>query len=110
MLMAEIRKPVETYTKVVYIAQSSLGYHKIGISRHPLRRAEQLSVPNILDLYIVHTVPVMFARKSEKLLHDTLREYRVSPEWFRLPDEVIRSLCECRGEHDMLDFCGAFAS
>ncbi len=104
--MATGRKCVSTYSKVIYIAESSLGYHKIGISKHPCKRAEQLSVPNILDLHIVHTFPVMFAHKSEKLLHEALTDYRVSPEWFRLPEGVMRALCECRGERDMLEFCG----
>ncbi len=102
------RETLATYTKVVYIAESSLGYHKIGISKHPMKRAEELSVPNILDLQIVHTVPVMFAHKSERTLHAALEEFRISPEWFMLPDEIIRALCECQGEHDMLDFCGVF--
>ncbi len=107
--MVALRESLPTYTKVVYIAESSLGYHKIGISKHPLRRAEELSVPNILDLHIVHTVPVMFAHKSERTLHAALHEYRISPEWFKLPEDILRTLCECHGEHDMLDFCGVFA-
>ncbi len=93
----------------VYIAESSLGYHKIGISKHPTKRAEQLSIPGVLDMHIVHTIPSMFARKSERILHDTLREYKVSPEWFKLPDELLHTLCEFEGEHDLLTFCGAFA-
>jgi hypothetical protein len=58
---------------------------------------------------IIHTIPSLFARKSERILHDALREYRVSPEWFKLPDELIDMLCEFEGEHDLLLFCGAFA-
>ena len=100
------RKCVSTYSKVLYVAESSLGFHKVGISQNPPKRAAQLSVPNILDLRIVHTVPVMFAHKSEKLVHRALEDYRVSPEWFRLPEDVIRALCECRGERDLLEFCG----
>lgn len=92
--------------QVVYIAESSLGFHKIGISKHPLKRAEQLSVPGVLDLAIIHTIPIMFARKAERLLHDALRDYRVSPEWFKLPPDAIDALRECQGEHDLLVFCG----
>jgi hypothetical protein len=95
-------------SQVVYIAESSLGFHKIGISKHPLQRAEQLSVPGILDMTIIHTIPIMFARKAEKILHDTLKDYRVSPEWFKLPMELIDTVRECEGEHDLLQFCGVF--
>jgi hypothetical protein len=94
--------------QAVYIAESSLGYHKIGISKNPQKRAEQLSVPGVLDMRIIHTIPSLFARKSERILHDALREYRVSPEWFKLPDDLINMLCEFEGEHDLLLFCGAF--
>lgn len=93
----------------VYIAVSSLGYHKIGISKDPQRRARQLSIPGVVDLEIVHTIPTMFAHRAERRLHDALRDYRVSPEWFKLPDEMIHALCEFSGEHDLLLFCGAFS-
>ncbi len=93
-------------SQVVYIAESNLGFHKIGISKHPLKRAEQLSVPGILDMRIIHTIPILFARKIERLLHDTLQEYRVSPEWFKLPPELIDTVRECEGEYDLLQFCG----
>jgi hypothetical protein len=93
----------------VYIAESSQGYHKIGISKHPEKRAEQLSIPGVLDMHIIHTIPSMFARRSERILHETLLEYKVSPEWFKLPDELLNTLCEFQGEHDLLTFCGAFA-
>ena len=99
-------KPVAASTKQVYVAESVLGFHKIGISKHPDQRIAQLNVPGVIDLRLVHTFPVMFAHRSEKLLHDALADYRVSPEWFKLPNEVMRALCECRGEHDMLAFCG----
>ena len=107
-----MRRRTEFYrnsNQSVYIAESSLGYHKIGISKHPEKRAEQLSIPGVLDMRIIHTIPSMFARRSERILHDTLREYKVSPEWFKLPDELLNTLCEFQGEHDLLTFCGAFA-
>ena len=34
----------------------------------------------------------------------------VSSEWFKLPDDVITTLCECEGEHDLLALCGAFVA
>jgi hypothetical protein len=104
VMVAMISSPVQQ----VYIAESSQGYHKIGISKHPDRRARQLSIPGIVDLYIVHTVPAQFARRAERVLHDSLREYRVNSEWFRLPDDLLRTLCEVEGEHDLLLFCGVF--
>ena len=96
------------YRQELYLAESSLGFHKIGISKHPQARVEQLEIPGVLDMHLLHTVPAMFARKTECLVHDALREYRVSSEWFRLPDDVIEALCEAQGEHDLLMLCGAF--
>ena len=92
----------------VYIDESTQGYHKIGISKHPDLRARQLSIPGIVDLYIVHTIPTLFARRAERILHESLGDYRVNNEWFCLPDDLLRTLCELRGEHDLLHFCGVF--
>ena len=97
------------YGQELYLAESALGYHKIGISKHPVKRIEQLDVPGVLDLTLLHTVPTMFARKTERMVHDALQSYRISPEWFLLPDEVIAARCEAEGEHDLLALVGAFA-
>lgn len=108
MIGSRLRKPPAMYRQDLYLAESSLGYHKIGISKHPYRRVEQLSVPGVLDMKLLHAVPTMFARKTERLIHDALREYRVSSEWFKLPDEVVAALCEAEGEYDLLTLCGSF--
>ena len=93
----------------LYLAESALGYHKIGISKHPAKRIQQLDVPGVLDLTLLHSVPTMFARQTERMVHDALQRYRISPEWFLLPDEVIAALCEAEGEHDLLTLMGDFA-
>jgi hypothetical protein len=98
------------YRQELYLAQSALGFHKIGISKHPEKRIQQLDIPGVLDLILLHTVPTMFARKTERLVHDALQEYRVSPEWFQLPQDIIEALCETEGEHDLLSLCGAFTA
>ena len=103
-------KPPLMYRQAVYIAATANGFHKIGISKHPEKRIRQLNIPGVLDLALLHTVPTMFARKTERLIHDSLQEYRVSPEWFQLPGEVIDALCEAEGEHDLLTLCGMFAN
>ncbi len=102
------RTPPAMYRQDLYLAQSSLGYHKIGISKHPEKRVNQLNIPGVLDLDLLHTVPTMFARKTEKLVHEALQDYRVSSEWFQLPDDLLQALCEAQGEHDLLVLCGLF--
>lgn len=99
-------RSVAASTKQVYIAESASGFHKVGISKHPHQRIAQLDVPGVIDLRLIHTFPVMFAHRSEKLLHNALKDYHVSPEWFQLPGDVVCALCECHGEYDMLVFCG----
>ncbi|MAS35327.1 MAG: hypothetical protein CL610_15040 [Anaerolineaceae bacterium] len=108
MLQSRMHKPPTMYRQVLYLAESSAGFHKIGISKHPVKRVDQLNIPGVLDMTLLHTVPAMFARKTERLIHDALQEYRVSSEWFRLPDDVIQALCEAEGEHDLLALCGVF--
>lgn len=103
-------QPSTGYNQAVYLAESSLGYHKIGISKHPEKRVDQLNVPGVLDLRLIHIIPAMFARRTERLLHDALQEYRVSSEWFRLPPHLIAALCEFEGEHDILDYFGHFTT
>ena len=100
--------PPAMYRQEIYIAETAEGFHKIGISKQPEKRIQQLTVPGVLDLMLLHTIPTMFARKTERLVHDSLQEYRISPEWFRLPDDVIDALCEAEGEHDLLTLCGMF--
>ena len=102
------RTPPAMYRQDLYLAESSQGYHKIGISKHPEKRVEQLTIPGVLDLSLLHTVPTMFARKTERLVHEALQDYRVSSEWFQLPDDLLRALCEAEGEHDLLALCGQF--
>lgn len=97
------------YCQELYLAESALGYHKIGISKHPEKRVEQLDVPGVLDLTLLHSIPTMFARKTEMMVHDALQGYRISPEWFQLPEDVLEALCETEGEHDLLALVGAFA-
>lgn len=92
----------------VYIAQSALGFHKIGFSKHPPQRIRQLDIPGVVDLRLLHTIPTMFAPQAERLLHDALQEYRVNREWFRLPEDLVQAICECKGEHDILALCGVF--
>lgn len=98
------------YRQAIYVAETAQGFHKIGISKHPEKRIQQLDIPGVLDLMLLHTIPAMFARKTERIIHDSLQEYRVSPEWFQLPEDVIETLCEAEGEHDLLTLCGAFAN
>ena len=96
------------YRQALYIAETANGFHKIGISKHPEQRVRQLDIPGVLDLNLLHTVPTMFARKTEKLVHDALADYRVSSEWFQLPDDLLNALCEAEGEHDLLVLVGQF--
>lgn len=99
-----------TAQQVLYIAESSLGFHKVGISKHPEKRLAQISIPGVLELRLLHTVPLPFARKAERFVHEALRDYRVSTEWFKLPEDVVTTLCECEGEHDLLALFGAFVA
>ena len=64
--------------QILYIAESSLGFHKVGISKHPEKRLAQIGIPGVLEMRLLHTIPILFARKAERFVHEALRDYRVT--------------------------------
>ena len=47
--MMRSQNPPAMYRQQIYLAESSLGYHKIGISKHAGKRIQQLSIPGVLE-------------------------------------------------------------
>ena len=71
-------------------------YVKVGITGST--KSARLTAFNVGDPFRAYSyaafVPVADARKSEKLIHDTLRDFRVYGEWFHLDTEAAVRLAE----------------
>lgn len=94
-------EPKGTPLMFVYVMQSG-DYTKVGISKHPRRRANSLRTANPTDVRIVGMVRTKDAANIEKTAHTMLSNYRARGEWFKLNPyfalTVVEKLAE--GEHD----------
>jgi hypothetical protein len=92
-LLSNIDASGLTPEQYVYVAVERVsGRYKIGISKHPTKRVEDLSRahPEGLDLVAVYSANES-GRLSEKLIHDALDKWRLNGEWFSkdAPMEVV---------------------
>ena len=83
-LLSDIDASGLSSDQYVYVAVERVsGRYKIGISKHPHKRVEDLSRmhPEGLDLVSVYRANEE-GRLSEKLVHDALSRWRLNGEWF----------------------------
>jgi predicted GIY-YIG superfamily endonuclease len=83
----------------VYLARSESGYFKIGISKHPQKRIEQLN-NGPLEVVLLHTFHADNAIVAEEVLHSYFSEKKVKGEWFNLSREDVDWLCCIEGYDD----------
>lgn len=77
--------------RYVYLLRCDKGWTKIGASRNPESRLRSLGcVP--MQVELLHVIRSEDAFALERHLHHRFVQYRVSGEWFNLPDEVLREL------------------
>ena len=71
--------------KYVYLIQSlENSYYKIGISKHPTKRIEELQTGNASELRLIDTYQSEYANKIEKTLQRRYSHLRREGEWFDL--------------------------
>lgn len=80
----------ESYVYVI----SGGGYCKIGVSNNPERRLARLQTGNPHELILIRKYYTLDAKTLEATLHETLEEYRVRGEWFKLPLDRFQWLLE----------------
>lgn len=69
--------------KYVYIAESSTGEIKVGISKEPESRIRQFNTANPKEVDLARKIgPFENAAKVESAIHNQFEEHRVSGEWF----------------------------
>ena len=92
--------------KYVYLIQSlENGYYKIGVSKHPQRRIEQLQTGNSSELKLIEIYQSEQANKIEKILQNRLVPFRKVGEWFDMPMVSIANFGqECQKIEETIDF------
>jgi hypothetical protein len=71
--------------KYIYLIQSlENSYYKIGISKHPTKRIEELQTGNASELRLIDTYQSEYANKIEKTLQRRYSHLRKEGEWFDL--------------------------
>ena len=80
------------YYHKLYIAQSPAGLHKIGCSRTPKRRTQELANALGCDVALMHTrVIKRDGMRREAAVHRKLAEFNVFGEWFAVSLEQARA-------------------
>jgi hypothetical protein len=71
--------------KYIYLIQSlENGYYKIGISKHPTKRLQQLQTGNASPLKLIDTYHTEHANKIEHALQRRYSHFNKEGEWFDL--------------------------
>jgi len=91
------REPIENVSvaygrRDLYIVEASSGEVKIGVSKHPEKRLEQLQTACPFDIELVTTFSAENAGQLEAEIHNRLSDYRKTGEWFVLDDRELSEL------------------
>jgi hypothetical protein len=86
----------------VYVATTALyeekGVYKIGKAENSKKRIRNLNTGRAPDddMYLCYVVNCYSALKAERLIHDALDDYRLSPkrEFFKLSFDEIKSVVD----------------
>lgn len=98
----DVRQPKEAWavTPKVYLITSKTHF-KIGVSKHPLKRVNELNTASAIkyqlhSTYLAGGVPVY---ELEAKLHKQFESYRANGEWFKLEclNNVTQVLNKLRG-------------
>lgn len=84
--------------KYVYLIQSlENSYYKIGISKHPKKRVQELQTGNASELRLVLTYQSEYANKIEKTLQRRYSHLRREGEWFDMGiSNEVSFIDECK--------------
>lgn len=66
--------------------------YKLGMSKKPGQRLQQLQVGSSHELQLVLTIPTGDMSRLEQLLHKTFKRNRNRGEWFTLSENDVRYL------------------
>lgn len=91
--------------KYIYLIQSlENSYYKIGISKHPTKRLQQLQTGNSSQLKLVETYQSEYAEKIERTLQRRYSYLRKEGEWFDMGiSNEVSFLNECKQIEEILN-------
>ncbi len=84
--------------KYVYLIQSlENGYYKIGVSKHPQKRIQQLQTGNSSEIKLISIYLSENSNKVEKTIHRRFSHLKKHGEWFELSiSEETKFLSLCK--------------
>lgn len=84
--------------KQVYLLKSDYtGYYKIGVSKNPVKRINQLQTGSSENISLVYSYTSEIPYRLENALHNYYKMYNVNREWYNLSLEnelEFPALCE----------------
>ena len=80
-------KEADDQTRVYFIRESSVGAIKIGVSKHPKKRAKELQNHSLYVITLLATVDGGYS--VEFLLHHLFAHAYIRGEWFRPVEELL---------------------
>jgi predicted GIY-YIG superfamily endonuclease len=92
--------------KYIYLIQSlEEGYYKIGISKNPSKRIEQLQTGNSSKLKLVEVYQSEQADKVERILQRRYSHFHKNGEWFELSiSQEVNFRKDCQSIEETLSF------
>lgn len=81
--------------KYVYLIQSlEEGYYKIGVSKHPNKRINELNTGNSSQLKLIETYKSEFANQIEKTMQRKYHYLKKNGEWFNISVSIETTFIE----------------
>ena len=90
----------------VYLIQSlENGYYKIGISKHPNKRVDELQTGNSSPLKLINIFDSAYSNDIEKTMHRRYSHLKKEGEWFDLNIDIeSKFINECKKIENNLIF------
>lgn len=89
----------------IYLMKNDLGLYKIGISKHPSKRANDLSNQSGVRVTLLRQWDSYNAYNTEQILHVRYSKQRKCGEWFKFTNKHIKELDSIINEIDRLIPC-----
>lgn len=92
--------------KHLYLIQSlETGYYKVGISKHPSKRIQQLQTGSPCELRLVYVYKSENCSKIETTLHNQFSHLHREGEWFKMTlEHEVDFLERCKNIDAKIEF------
>jgi len=92
--------------KYIYLIQSlENSYYKVGVSKHPQKRIQELQTGNSSPLKLIETYRTEYAHQIERALQRRYEHLRKEGEWFDMSiSNEVSFIEECRKIEETIVF------